>query len=104
MVLKVRIFSVFFVSYYFFSNYLDTCQGDSGGPLMMFSSTNQWILVGLTSYGEGCARPMSPGVYTRVAAYSDWINSIMNDAYILTQSIYYIIFYYFLLYFLNIYN
>ncbi|CAF3764259.1 unnamed protein product [Rotaria sordida] len=34
----------------------DTCQGDSGGPLMMFSSNNQWVLVGVTSNGIGCAR------------------------------------------------
>ncbi|CAF5151838.1 unnamed protein product, partial [Rotaria socialis] len=25
----------------------DTCQGDSGGPLMMFSSSNQWVLIGV---------------------------------------------------------
>ncbi|CAF0905800.1 unnamed protein product [Didymodactylos carnosus] len=30
----------------------DTCQGDSGGPIMMFRSTGQWELVGLTSYGS----------------------------------------------------
>ncbi|CAF3695884.1 unnamed protein product [Rotaria sordida] len=34
----------------------DTCQGDSGGPLMMFSSNNQWVLVGVTSNGVGCAQ------------------------------------------------
>ena len=44
----------------------------------MFSSNNQWMLVGLTSSGIGCARPNSSGVYTRVAAYEDWINSNMN--------------------------
>ena len=44
----------------------------------MFSSNNQWILVGLTSFGEGCALANFSGVYTRVAAYEDWINSNMN--------------------------
>ncbi|CAF3924807.1 unnamed protein product [Rotaria sp. Silwood2] len=59
----------------------DTCQGDSGGPLMMFTSTNQWVLVGLTSFGYGCARPLYAGVYTRVAAYESWIRSNTNDSY-----------------------
>lgn len=95
MVPKV-IFFPFFVAYYFLSIHIDTCQGDSGGPLMMFSSNNQWILVGLTSYGEGCAQPAYSGVYTRVAAYQDWINSTISIACIQTSSIYYIFFVIFL--------
>ncbi|UJR15740.1 hypothetical protein I4U23_002675 [Adineta vaga] len=59
----------------------DTCQGDSGGALMMFTASNQWILVGLTSYGNGCARADAMGVYTRVAAYQDWIREITGSAY-----------------------
>lgn len=44
----------------------DTCQGDSGGP--MFSRTGSALLVvGSTSYGDGCARRRTPGVYARVA-------------------------------------
>ncbi|CAF4574215.1 unnamed protein product [Rotaria socialis] len=57
----------------------DTCQGDSGGPMMMFSSSNQWILVGLTSSGIGCARPQYAGLYTRVATFQDWINLNTNS-------------------------
>jgi secreted trypsin-like serine protease len=46
----------------------------------MFSSSNQWVLVGITSYGEGCARPDYAGVYTRVAAYTSWIHSYISDS------------------------
>jgi len=60
--------------------FLDTCQGDSGGPLMMFSSNNQWVLVGVTSNGIGCAEAAYSGVYTRVAAFQSWINTNTNGA------------------------
>jgi hypothetical protein len=47
-----------------------TCRGDSGGPLV-----NGGQLVGIVSWGsDRCSDDKAPGVYTRVAAYADWID------------------------------
>ncbi len=53
----------------------DTCQGDSGGPLLVKGLDGAWGQAGITSFGEGCARPGKPGVYTAVATVRDWIDT-----------------------------
>nr|XP_006012320.1 PREDICTED: suppressor of tumorigenicity 14 protein-like isoform X2 [Latimeria chalumnae] len=51
---------------------VDTCQGDSGGPLLCQDyESRKWMVVGITSFGDGCGK--LPGVYIRTAAFSDWI-------------------------------
>ncbi|MET8505723.1 serine protease [Streptomyces sp. NPDC004787] len=54
---------------------VDTCQGDSGGPMFRKDDTNAWVQVGIVSWGEGCARPGYPGVYTEVSTFAAAIKS-----------------------------
>ncbi|UZI31901.1 serine protease [Streptomyces sp. VB1] len=54
---------------------VDTCQGDSGGPMFRRDNTGAWVQVGITSYGQGCARPNYPGVYTEVSTFASAIAS-----------------------------
>ncbi|CAL8301593.1 unnamed protein product [Merluccius merluccius] len=51
----------------------DSCQGDSGGP-MVYKNDSLWVQAGVVSFGIECARPDTPGVYTRVSEYQEWIN------------------------------
>ncbi|XP_063597951.1 transmembrane protease serine 9-like [Penaeus indicus] len=53
----------------------DTCSGDSGGPLFTQLCDGRWAQLGIVSYGFECARPSNPGVYTKVSAYFDWIET-----------------------------
>jgi secreted trypsin-like serine protease len=55
-----------------------TCLGDSGGPVV-FTQGKPAFLVGVVSWGKAaCRGDAKPGVYTRVAAYRQWIEDVLG--------------------------
>ena len=52
----------------------DTCTGDSGSPIL-YKYNSRWFVVGIVSYGLGCAQLHKPGINTNVSFYLDWINN-----------------------------
>jgi serine protease len=53
----------------------DSCQGDSGGPLFVpGQSDGEDELIGVVSWGDGCALRKKYGVYTKVSSFQDWIS------------------------------
>ncbi|KAJ3664537.1 hypothetical protein Zmor_000095 [Zophobas morio] len=52
----------------------DACQGDSGGPFV-----SDGVLIGVTSWGDGCGAPDNPGVYAKVSYFRKYIDNITNS-------------------------
>lgn len=54
----------------------DACVGDSGGPIFTYHSSGVSTLVGVVSFGVSCGTNL-PSIYTRIASYVDWIESVV---------------------------
>ena len=61
-------------------------QGDSGGPAVVKRSSTDATIVGVVSYGNGCAKPNNYGVYTDVYTYLPWIKSVLAVSYLKSLS------------------
>ena len=49
------------------------------GPLTVTNDDGSATLVGVTSWGFGCGKAQSPGVFARVSTVLDWIRTYMKE-------------------------
>lgn len=73
----------------FSSGGFDSCQGDSGGPFIFRARSDAGIssatileqdtLVGVVSWGRGCARQELYGIYSSTAYYRSWLTKAFRD-------------------------
>lgn len=47
------------------------------GPQTQYAS-GKAVVIGIVSYGIGCATEAVPGLYTRTSAYTNWLKDIMK--------------------------
>jgi len=52
----------------------DACTGDGGSPLVCQAQSGRWTVMGLVTWGVGCASDL-PGVYARISHFREWINA-----------------------------
>lgn len=45
---------------------------------MVYFKDGVWKVAGIVSWGYGCAASYTPGIYTNVAYYRDWIDTVMT--------------------------
>ena len=57
----------------------DSCQGDSGGPLIMTNDDGEYELIGIVSWGYGCAEAGYPGVYSKIHSRLDWFFQYIGE-------------------------